>query len=352
VFSPPGSNRPSPRRPRDQDEWIAVLVALGTLGGLAGWLILSSFPKIDANDATLTFFAGDETLSVNLQPPSGNDLGPNARIPEVDSQAGGSPQRDTREPVPQSLPESVVEDEAAAASPLPPLPSPDEPASSAQTTPKDAAPLVVPEPLQPENSLAAGLPIVRPALSFADVPVGFWAKPYIDALTARGVLNGLPGGVFEPNRPMTRAELAAQFANAFEMQPSRVAKTFEDVPDDYWAKSPIQETVMMGFMSGYPADVFTPNETLTRLQVLVAIATGLSLPPASDSAGLLQQYPDQTEVPDWAREKIAAAIAADIIAPAQTSVSPLRPLEPATRAEVATLIYRALVYMGKLEPIE
>jgi hypothetical protein len=197
------------------------------------------------------------------------------------------------------------------------------------------------------------LPVVRAPLSFPDITEGFWAKPYIDALTARGVMSGLPDGSFAPSRPMTRAELATQVANGFAIAPEKPAKAFTDVPVDYWAQATIAEAVQSGFMTGYPEGDFRPTQTVPRLQVWLALAAGLSLPKptATDTDRLLQQYPDQAEIPAWARDAVAAAIEAGIITAPAAPNNPLRPNEPATRAEVTTIIYRALAYMGKVEPL-
>ena len=186
----------------------------------------------------------------------------------------------------------------------------------------------------------------------SDVADDYWAKPYIDALTARGVLNGLPDGSFAPNRPLTRAELAVQVAQAFEVEPQTASTGFVDVPTDYWAAATINESVALGFMTGYPDRTFQPNQVVPRLQVLVTLATGLSLPKPPGSEALLQGYIDQNAIPTWGRDQVAAAIAASLITPAATADSQLRPGDPATRAEVAALIHSALVYMGKVEPVK
>jgi len=38
---------------------------------------------------------------------------------------------------------------------------------------------------------------------------GYWAQPYIEALAAKKVIAGFPGGTFKPNEPVTRAQFAA-----------------------------------------------------------------------------------------------------------------------------------------------
>jgi hypothetical protein len=343
VFTPSGPNRPTPHRPRPNDDWIAVLVALGVLGGLGGWLIAGGFAPVDiGQNGTAVVSEGSS------QPPTGDDLNA-AGTPNESRRA--SPDGRDRAPSDRSSPPSAAPTTTSAAPPSDDAP-PDTAAVPTSPAPEAAPSLTVPDPQIPNSDRAERLPVTRSALPFTDVPEGYWAKPYIDALTARGVLNGLPEGGFEPNRPMTRAELAAQVTNAFDFEPVRVNKAFQDVAADDWAHDPIQQAFTRGFMTGYPEGDFRPNETVSRQQVVVALATGLSLPTPDAPDTWLQSYADQGDIPAWAREQVAAAIAAQLIAASPVTNNRFRPRDAVTRAEVATLVYNALVYMGQVEPIE
>lgn len=220
-----------------------------------------------------------------------------------------------------------------------------------QTTPNrpiESDDLVVPEPVVPDNLTTAGLQPGRSPLVFTDVADGYWAKPYIDALTARGVLTGLPDGTFAPDRFLSRAELAAQVANAFDTPLTNTGKAFNDLSVDYWATEPIDQAVRRGFMTGYPDGNFRPEAQVSRLQVLVTLATGLALPETTESQRQLQRYQDWEAVPTWARQSVGAAMQAGIVGPSPEAQNLLRPQDPATRAEVAALVYAALVYLGEV----
>jgi hypothetical protein len=221
-----------------------------------------------------------------------------------------------------------------------------------QSIPSLNQPVTVPAPQQPNSATTPALSIARAPLTFADVPENYWAKPYIDALTAREILNGLPEGIYDPNRPLTRAELAAQLASAFEMLAIQPPKEFFDVTPDYWGYTAIQEAVATGFMTGYPAGDFRPNQTVTRLEVLIALATGLNLPIPPTPETVLETYQDHTTIPPWGQEKTSAVVQTSIISASPTTGYQLRPNDVATRAEVAVMIYRTLAYMGQVEPVE
>ena len=346
MFTPSGPNRPTPRRPQDKDDWLAIFVALGTLGGLGGWLIFGGFPNLTA---TLT-----ETPDSAAMPSPAITDSSSANAGDAASGGGVIVVPDPAvTPAPSPGTTGAVNPETERGSDASPTPAPATiaPDSEGSVVPESPA-LVVPDPQIPESGSASSLPEIRPAIAFTDVAADNWAKPYIDALTARGVLNGLPDGSFAPNRPLTRAELATQVAQAFEVAPRTVSPGFTDVSADYWAANTIDEAVELGFMTGYPDRRFQPAQVVPRLQVLVTLATGLSLPQPPDAATRLQGYTDQNTIPAWGRDQVAAAIAAGLITPAATADSQLRPSDPATRAEVAALIHSALVYMGKVEPVE
>lgn len=196
------------------------------------------------------------------------------------------------------------------------------------------------------------LPILREPLIFSDIPAGHWAKPYIDELTVRGIVNGLPDGSYAPNRPMTRAELAVQVATAFNEAIKAPDQSFTDVPADFWAADTIKRAVKTGFMKGYPNSAFKPGQTLTRTEALITLATGLGLAEATASDTTLQGYQDWQQIPTWARSKIAATVEANLVAAPISDASQLRPNEPATRAEVTVMLYNSLVYRGRIQPIE
>lgn len=196
------------------------------------------------------------------------------------------------------------------------------------------------------------LPILREPLIFSDIPAGHWAKPYIDELTVRGIVNGLPDGSYAPNRPMTRAELAVQVATAFNEAIKAPDQSFTDVPADFWAADTIKRAVKTGFMKGYPNSAFKPGQTLTRTEALITLATGLGLAEATASDTTLQGYQDWQQIPTWARSKIAATVEANLVAAPISDTSQLRPNEPATRAEVTVMLYNSLVYRGRIQPIE
>lgn len=199
-------------------------------------------------------------------------------------------------------------------------------------------------------------PLIAPApaiaqTTFPDVPAGYWAEPFIQALVARGVIAGFPeDGTFRPEEPVTRAQFAAMINRAFNRPVVRQPVNFADVPAGYWGAEAIQRAYTTGFMAGYPGNVFRPNENIPRAQVLVSLANGLNYASSAPVENVLAVYSDAGTIPGFARPSIAAATERRMVVNFP-DVQVLSPNRTATRAEVAAFIYQALVSTGQVAAI-
>jgi hypothetical protein len=153
---------------------------------------------------------------------------------------------------------------------------------------------------------------------------------------------------------MTRAEFAAQLTRLFDL-PQKLpqasgATPYQDVATDHWAHGSVQKSVRMGFLTGYPEGVFLPNQPVSRIHVIVALSNGLMLKSSSDETSVLAVYSDRSQVPPWATRQLVAATEAGLVVNYPT-LSQLAPNKTATRAEVAVMLHRALVYTGQLQDV-
>ncbi|MEQ9359301.1 MAG: S-layer homology domain-containing protein [Coleofasciculus chthonoplastes F2-STO-03] len=216
--------------------------------------------------------------------------------------------------------------------------------------PQNSAPNTTqPAQTAPTSTPSRGRQIVQ-ATTFPDIQDN-WAQAFIQALAARGIIQGFPDGTFRPNAPVTRAQFAAMIRQAFEQPLERPATQFSDIPANFWALDAIQEAYRMGFMEGYPNNIFLPDQNIPRVQVLVALVSGLDLSaPAQSTALLNQAFQDAAQIPDWAQTSIAAATVNQMVVN-YPNVAFLNPNQTATRADVAAFIYQALVSQGQLPQI-
>ncbi|AKG23891.1 S-layer homology domain-containing protein [Calothrix sp. 336/3] len=186
--------------------------------------------------------------------------------------------------------------------------------------------------------------------SFSDIPNNYWAAPFIQELSQRGIVSGFPDGRFRPEEKVTRAQFAAMLNKAFSKPQQRQAIRFADVPSNSWAYRAIQQSYTTGFLSGYPGNFFEPNQNIPRQQVLVSLANGLGYTSSGNVSSILQNFNDASEIAGYARQPIAAATEQDIVVN-YPNVRFLNPTSTATRAQVAAFIYQALVSSGKASAI-
>lgn len=200
------------------------------------------------------------------------------------------------------------------------------------------------------SPLMTAAPVVAQA-NFSDVPANYWASPFIERLAQRDIIKGFPDGSFQPDQPVTRAQFAAIVRNAFNQQSVRQYVGFTDVPRGHWAEPAIQESFTTGFLSGYPNNIFQPNQQIPRAQALVSLASGLQLAPQGNVERVLQPYRDAMTIPDYAKSGIAAATQRGLVVNYPT-LNALNPNQIATRADIAAFVHQALVNQGVLQSLD
>jgi len=187
----------------------------------------------------------------------------------------------------------------------------------------------------------------QPPDSFSDIQ-NHWAKPFIQGLLDKGLISGFKDGTFKPDDKMTRAEYAALLVKAFNPSAKRDGINFTDVADDLWAKDVIQEAYRGEFLSGFPDNSFKPNDNVQRTQVIVSLVNGLGLS-ASDET-VLSTYSDREAIPDYAKDEVNTATKKEIVV-SYPDTKQLDPTKDATRAEVAAMVYQALVDANQVSEV-
>lgn len=179
--------------------------------------------------------------------------------------------------------------------------------------------------------------------SFTDIQT-HWAKTCIEKLADLNVISGYQDGTFKPDASVTRAEFAALLLKAFPGQPKiRNPLTFKDVPTTFWAKTAIDTAYQTGFLSGYPDNLFKPEEKIPRVQVLVALANGLEYVATHPVSEILDlAFDDVTDIPNYALNSLAGATENRLVVN-YPNVRQLKPNALATRAEVAAFLSQALL---------
>lgn len=157
--------------------------------------------------------------------------------------------------------------------------------------------------------------------SFSDVSDTHWAIKEITWAAENGIMNGIGGGQFAPDRTVTRQQLWMVMARLGGSNPADMAAARS------WA------------MSNNISDGTRPGEALTRQQlvaILYRYANLMGYP--TDGATEITTFPDHATVSDYAKDAMAWAVGNGIVA--GTSDGRLNPGGTATRAQFAVIMYR------------
>ncbi len=130
---------------------------------------------------------------------------------------------------------------------------------------------------------------------------GHWAQDSMNTLVRQGCISGYPDGSFKPEKTITRAEFAAVLVKAFQLE-NKNGKVFADTAA-HWAKDYIAAAAANGLVSGYAGGNFGPDDLITREQMAVMIVKAAGLAPAAGAPG----FADSEAISGWAVEAIAAA---------------------------------------------
>ncbi|MBE9188200.1 S-layer homology domain-containing protein [Microcoleus sp. LEGE 07076] len=317
------------------DELIAILVAFGTMGAILFWVTGKNPNQFGVKNWQFPAVFSDSAPA----PASRGILMPAAPSSDLPAPAPA------KSPAPRAttLIPSLRNNATGVGSLGPILP---------QNPPVGAIVLVPQTPIVGEASPPA---ITKPkgakpkvgAVKFSDIPDNYWALPFIVALVDRQIFTDFTDNKFRPDEPMTRAELARLIERMSDKQPVQKPINFADVKDKNPAASAIDGSVQKGYLKGYPNNEFRPTKDVPRLEVIVALASGLKLKQPGNASKILELYTDRKQVPKWAVDKVAAATEGGIVVN-HPKPELLQPNKAATRAEVAAMIYQAMVKNGQV----
>ncbi|SOC23476.1 S-layer family protein [Ureibacillus xyleni] len=96
----------------------------------------------------------------------------------------------------------------------------------------------------------------------------------IAAVTKAGIMKGT-NGKFEPNKPLTRAQMATILTNAFKLKGDG-SSTFADVAKDHYAYEAIDALVTNKIATGFEDGTFKPEDATTRAQFVVFLSSALN----------------------------------------------------------------------------
>ena len=178
--------------------------------------------------------------------------------------------------------------------------------------------------------------------SFTDIG-SHWAKDYIGFVSGRELYNGTGDNVFSPDSGMTRAMFATVIGRLYERSYGEIEALSNHAFTDcnysgYYGKY-VDWAVKEGIISGVGGGLFEPDREITREQmaaILYRFADLLGVLPSKTDTTL--NYPDASAISSWAQSAALYCQSTGIIT--GRDGGSFAPQSTATRAEVATIFER------------
>ncbi len=193
--------------------------------------------------------------------------------------------------------------------------------------------------------------LVEHTRSFADMN-GHWARSSVERMAARMIANGIGPDQFQPDKTVTRAEVAAFLVRVLGLSPSASGEhnsTFNDVGAADWFAGAVQTASAMKLVEGYGDGSFRPGEAVTRQELAVMVhraaeLAGMNPAASTPAAGPVQMsYSDDAAIAGWAKPAVEVLTRHGLLG--GTPEGCFAPTAQATRAESLVLLDRMLAQL-------
>ena len=114
------------------------------------------------------------------------------------------------------------------------------------------------------------------ASSYHDVTDSDWRTEAIEYVTAIGLMQGVGNGSFQPNQPLTRAQVVTLLYRLAGNPEAEYVGQFQDVSEDAWYAIPVSWAYQQDVVHGMSETIFSPSTNITREQLAVIINNYIS----------------------------------------------------------------------------
>ncbi|UOF92837.1 glycosyl hydrolase family 18 protein [Fodinisporobacter ferrooxydans] len=178
-----------------------------------------------------------------------------------------------------------------------------------------------------------------------------YAKSQISDLYNKQILSGVGNGLFEPARPVTRAEFLTMLDRLLHIQPVQASiPAFSDVSPDSWEYPWVQAGINLQLAYGVDSHTFAPNSPVTREEAAAMLARAIQ-----PLAGNLQSATGAGPAP-FADMNLVHSFASTYVQQMQAwgiihgdEQNDFRPMDPLTREEVAVMFENVLQKLPALQ---
>ncbi|MBO5098894.1 MAG: S-layer homology domain-containing protein [Clostridia bacterium] len=169
--------------------------------------------------------------------------------------------------------------------------------------------------------------------SFSDIAEVEWAIEAIEALTAKGIINGVGDRKFDPQGTVTREQFVKMLCVALGLT-EEAEITFADIAADDWSVPYIKKAVKAGLISGVDENTFGYGVGISRQDIAVILHRTIK-----DTTGTAQ-FADNAEIADYAKDAVGALSGLKILNGFEDGS--FKPNASCTRAQAAVIIYNYL----------
>ncbi len=183
---------------------------------------------------------------------------------------------------------------------------------------------------------------------FADVPLGYWAYTWIQALADSGITSGCDASNYCPGDDVRRDAMAVFLERGIHgsdyMPPAATGTVFADVPASHWAAAWIEGLNADGITAGCGGGNYCPSGTVNRDQMAVFLlrsehGSGYSPPPATGT--MFADVPQDHWAAAWIEQLATEGITSGCDA------SNYCPDDPVRRDAMAVFLTRAFNLLNK-----
>ena len=185
------------------------------------------------------------------------------------------------------------------------------------------------------NVVTFGATFVNP---FKDIPEGKWYTNAVLWCYQNGYMTGTSSETFDPNAPFSRAMFVTVLSKLDKADTSSyTGSSFTDVKTGKWSSKTIQWAYLSEYAAGLGNGLFGPNEPVTRQQMAQFLYNysqkkGMTLEGFADLDG----YTDESKISSWAKTAMKWAVGNKLIS--GVTATTLVPKGTATRAQVAVIV--------------
>ncbi len=169
--------------------------------------------------------------------------------------------------------------------------------------------------------------------AFSDIADVAWATEAIEALSAKGIINGVGDGKFDPQATVTREQFVKMLCVALNLT-EEAEISFTDIASDDWSLPYIKKAVKAGLISGMDDNTFGYGVGISRQDIAVILHRTVK-----ETTGDAQ-FADKAEIADYAVEAVGALSGLKILNGFEDGS--FKPNASCTRAQAAVIIYNYL----------